>query len=175
MLIIYTGNGKGKTTASFGLALRASGYGKKVLILQFVKEESWPEGARVAIRKHLPNIKIKALGSGFVGILGDKKPITEHKKSAQKAVQQALKAIESQKYDVIILDELLGTLHGKLITKTDVQKILATSNKQLTTDLVLTGRNAPAWLIKKADLVTEMVEVKHPFQKGIQAKKGIDF
>ena len=175
MLIIYTGNGKGKTTASFGLALRASGYGKKVLILQFVKEESWPEGARVAIRKNLPNIEIKALGSGWVGIMGDKKPLSQHKKSAQNAVSEAIKAIKSKKYDLIILDELLGTLHGKLISKTDVQKILLSAIRYPLSALVLTGRNAPKWLIDKADLVTEMLEVKHPFQKGLQAKKGIDF
>lgn len=177
MLIIYTGNGKGKTTASFGMALRSSGYGKKVLILQFVKEESWPEGARVAIRKTIPNIEIKALGSGWVGIMGDKKPLSEHKKNALKTVMEAIKAIKSKKYDLIILDELLGTLHGKLISKDNVEKIIKSAfvGKQWTVDLVFTGRNAPKWLIAKADLVTEMLEVKHPFQKGIQAKKGIDF
>lgn len=170
MLIIYTGNGKGKTTAAFGLALRASGYGKNILILQFVKEEAWPEGARVTIRKNLKNIKIKALGSGWVGIMGDKRPLSFHQKSAKKAIIEALKAIKSKKYDIIILDEILGSLHGKLITKSDVLKMINTK-----TDLVLTGRNAPAWLIKKADLVTEMKEIKHPFQKGLQARHAIDY
>ncbi len=170
MLIIYSGNGKGKTTAAFGLALRASGYNKKVLILQFVKEEAWPEGARVVIRENLKNITIKALGSGWVGIMGDKKPLSFHKKAAKKAVSECLKAIKSKKFDLIILDELIGSLHGKLITKSDVLKIIKTP-----TDLVLTGRNCPDWLIKKADLVTEMKEIKHPFQKGLQAKKAIDY
>lgn len=170
MLIIYTGNGKGKTTAALGMALRASGYNKRVCILQFVKEEAWPEGARVAIRKNLKNITIKALGSGWVGIMGDKKPLAFHKQAAKKAVAETLKALQSKKYDLVILDELLGSLHGKLITKTDVLKIVTTK-----TDLVLTGRNAPAWLIKKADLVTEMQEIKHPFERGIQAKQGIDY
>lgn len=175
MLIIYTGNGKGKTTAAFGLALRASGYDKKVCILQFVKEETWPEGARIAIRKNLKNITINALGSGWVGIMGDKKPLSFHKKNAKKTVAEALKIIKSKKFDLIILDEILGSLHGKLITKSEVSKILTTSTQQPATDVMLTGRNAPAWLIKKADLVTEMQEIKHPFQKGIQAKKGIDY
>lgn len=175
MLIIYTGNGKGKTTAALGMALRASGYGKKVCILQFVKEEAWPEGARVAIRENLKNITINALGSGWVGIMGDKKPLGFHQKSAKKAVSEAIKAIKSKKYDLIILDELLGSLHGKLITKNDVLRILAPSPYPLAPDIVLTGRNAPAWLIKKADLVTEMQEIKHPFQKGLEAKKGIDY
>lgn len=191
MLIIYTGNGKGKTTASLGLALRASGYGKKVCILQFIKQESWPEGARIAIRKNLPNITIKALGTGFVGIMGDTKPKEVHLKSASGAVKEAVGAISSGKYDLIVLDELLGALKGKLITKKDVQSILeavsrlpstdysktkkAVDSSQSTVDLVLTGRHAPKWLIDKADLVTEMKEIKHPFQKGIQAKRGIDF
>jgi cob(I)alamin adenosyltransferase len=174
MLIIYTGSGKGKTTASFGMALRASGYGKNVLILQFVKEESWPEGARIAIRKNLSTVEIRALGSGWIGIMGDKKPLSNHKKSAQNAVKEAIKAIKSKKYDLIILDELLGTLHGKLITKKEVRSLLNTSYaiRNSPPDLVFTGRNAPKWLVDKADLVTEMKEIKHPFQKGIQAKKG---
>lgn len=177
MLIIYTGSGKGKTTAAFGLALRASGYDKKILILQFVKEEAWPEGARVAIRKNLKNITIKALGTGWVGIMGDKKPLSFHQKSAQKAIGDAIKAIKSKKYDLVILDELLGSLHGKLISRTDVIKILnsAVDGSQWTVDLVFTGRNAPNWLIKKAALVTEMKEIKHPFKKGLQAKKAIDY
>lgn len=175
MLILYTGNGKGKTTAALGMALRASGYDKKVCLLQFVKEESWPEGARLAIRKNLPNIEIRALGSGWVGIMGDKKPLKVHKQAAKKAVSEATKAIKSKKYDLIILDELLGSLHGKLITRSDVLKILNEKYKTKNVDLVLTGRNAPSWLIKQADLVTEMREIKHPFQKGFQAKRGIDY
>jgi cob(I)alamin adenosyltransferase len=175
MLIIYTGNGKGKTTAALGLALRAVGYNKKICILQFVKEESWPEGARKAIRTTdlKKNITIKALGSGFVGILGDTKPKEVHQNNATKAIQIALEAITSGGYDIVILDELLGALHGQLISKKDVEEILTAGSK--VSDLVLTGRNAPQWLIKQADLVTEMKEIKHPFQKGIQAKKGIDF
>jgi cob(I)alamin adenosyltransferase len=175
MLIIYTGNGKGKTTAAFGLALRAVGYNKKICILQFVKEESWPEGARKTIRTTdlKKSITIRALGSGFVGILGDTKPKRVHQNNATKALEIALETIKSNLYDIVILDELLGALHGKLISKKDVEKILSVGSK--TSDLVLTGRNAPKWLTRQADLVTEMKEVKHPFQKGIQAKKAIDF
>ncbi|MBI2447988.1 cob(I)yrinic acid a,c-diamide adenosyltransferase [Candidatus Microgenomates bacterium] len=178
MILLFTGNGKGKTTATLGLALRASGWDKKVIILQFVKEESWPEGARKAIRENLPHITIEALGSGFVGIMGDKKTKEEHQKSARKALQRATEVIESKKYNIVILDEILGALHGELIGRKDMEDIIRiylamNSNQDL--DLVLTGRNAPEWLIKKADLVTEMKEIKHPFQKGIRAKKGLDF
>jgi cob(I)alamin adenosyltransferase len=113
------------------------------------------------------------LGSGFVGILGDTKPKRVHQNNATKALEIALETIKSNLYDIVILDELLGALHGKLISKKDVEKILSVGSK--TSDLVLTGRNAPKWLTRQADLVTEMKEVKHPFQKGIQAKKAIDF
>ncbi len=176
MLLIYTGNGKGKTTAALGMALRAAGWGKKISILQFVKQESWPEGARLSIRNKLAdNIEIKALGSGFVGIMGDTKPRQVHVARAHQAVQTALEKITSDSFDLIILDELLGSLKGKLITKLDVQKILGALKSHPKTDLVLTGRHAPKWLVDQADLVSEVKEVKHPFQKGIQAKKGIDY
>lgn len=107
--------------------------------------------------------------------MGDKKPLAFHQKSAKKALQETQKAISSKKYDIIILDEILGSLHGKLISKKEFLKILNTLYLIPNTDLVLTGRNAPGWLIKKADLVTEMKEIKHPFARGIQAKKSIDY
>lgn len=176
MLVIYTGNGKGKTTAAFGLALRAVGYHKKICILQFVKEESWPEGARKTIRTTdlKKNIVIKALGSGFVGILGDTKPKHVHQNNAAKALKTALEAVNSGEYDIVILDELLGALHSELISQDQVKKILET-NFHVKNTLILTGRHAPKWLINKADLVTEMKEIKHPFQKGIQAQKAVDY
>lgn len=177
MIIIYTGNGKGKTTAAFGLALRAAGWGKNIKIIQFIKKESWPDGARVAIRKYLSsNIDISAEGKGFVGIMGDTKPLLEHKKTAKQALNNAQKAILSKKYDVLVLDEILGALHGKLITKKQINSLFSTHLPiYSSTDLILTGRNAPKWLIAMADLVTEMKEIKHPFNLGIYAKKGIDF
>lgn len=175
MLIIYAGNGKGKTTAAFGLALRSIGWGKRVGIFQFVKSKTWPEGARRAIESSFSfrkNITTRTLGAGFVGIIGDRKPFSVHKKAAKKALK---------------IDEILGALTGGLITAADIKSIVrahqspskgvvfrkALRGQEI--DLVFTGRNAPAWLIKKADLVTEMKEVKHPFQRGIQAKQGIDF
>ncbi len=175
MLLIYTGNGKGKTTAALGLALRASGWGKKVAILQFIKEEAWPEGARKAIREHLPDIHIEALGSGFVGIMGDQKPKEEHQQNAQKALARAKEIIKSRKYDIVILDEILGAIHGGLIDEESFFHFVETQHAVSKIDLILTGRNASKKLIAIADLVTEMKEIKHPFQKGIQAKKGIDY
>ena len=173
LLIVYTGNGKGKTTAALGMALRASGYGWKVAVLQFVKEESWLSGEREAIRKSLPNIHIEALGSGFVGIMGDKKPRDVHRKKAQDALKKVRNVLGDETYQLIILDELLGALRGRLVTRKDVESIL--SQKPEPTHVVLTGRHAPKWLVARADLVTEMKEIKHPFQKGKQATKGIDF
>lgn len=173
LLIVYTGNGKGKTTAALGMALRASGYGWKVAVLQFVKEESWPSGERNAIRKHLPNVHIEALGEGFVGIMGDKKPRDVHRKKAQHALKKVRDVLGGGTYKLVILDELLGALRGRLVTRKEVESIL--HQKPASTHLVLTGRNAPKWLINRADLVTEMKEIKHPFSTGRQATKGIDF
>ncbi|MDP3724524.1 MAG: cob(I)yrinic acid a,c-diamide adenosyltransferase [bacterium] len=173
LLIVYTGNGKGKTTAALGMALRASGYGWKVAVLQFVKEEAWPSGERAVIRKNLKNIHIEALGSGFVGIMGDKKPRDVHRKKAQYALKKVGDVLGDETYQLVILDELLGALRGRLVMRKDVESILR--QKPEPTHLVLTGRHAPKWLVARADLVTEMKEIKHPFSTGRQATKGIDF
>lgn len=181
MLIIYTGDGKGKTTAAFGMALRAAGWGRRVAIFQFVKEESWEEGARNAIRSNLKDkIEIEALGIGFVGIMGDRKPFTVHKKAAKDGVRLVLKLLKSPKilkYDLIICDEILGALHGGLLEREDIERIFQTmvADTEKHVDLVFTGRNAPKWLVDRADLVTEMRKIKHPFDRGLQAKKGIDY
>jgi len=121
----------------------------------------------------LPNIKITAKGEGFVGILGDKKPITTHSASAKRALEFAKKAIMSNKWQTVILDEINGAIEGGLIKLKDVMTLLATKPEEV--NLVLTGREAKPEIIGKADLVTEMKKVKHPFDSGVLAKKGIDF
>jgi len=170
LVIVYTGNGKGKTTAALGLTLRASGYNKKILIVQFIK--SWFTGEKKSIEK-LPNVDFYQMGKGFVKILGDKKPIEDHKRSAQNALKFAQEKIRSSKYDVLILDEINVAIREKLIPISKVINLIKNKPKEL--DLVLTGRNAHKKIIELADLVTEMKEIKHPFQKGIKAKVGIDF
>lgn len=171
LVIVYTGNGKGKTTAALGLAVRALGYGKKVLIVQFGKAKF--SGEIKSLSKFKPSINIIQGGRGFVGILGDKLSFQEHKMKAYKTWEKLYQEVIFGKWDLVIVDEIIGALAGRLLTINQLLKLIKDKPDRL--DLVLTGRHAPAALIKQADLVTEMTEIKHPFRKGILAKKGIDF
>ena len=169
LVIVYTGNGKGKTTAALGMALRAIGYDHKVCMLQFIKG-SWHYGEMDSSKKLEPNFELIAVGKGFVGILDDNSPREEHEKYAAEAVRICREKIFSEKYDVIILDEVNYAITLGLI---DVQEIIKEKPSEL--DLVLTGRDVKEEIVELADLVTEMKEIKHPFKSGIKAKKGIDF
>ena len=173
MILIYTGNGKGKTTAAIGAAFRMLGHGKKVLMIQFFKGD-WPVvfGEMESVKRQ-PNFEILQIGKGFVGIMGDKKPIEEHKKAAHEAVDIARKKIVSGEYGLVILDEVNVAIDLRLIEPEDLMGILNRTPK--TTHLILTGRNAKPELMDRADLVTEMREIKHPYQKGIPAQIGIDY
>ena len=170
LTIVYTGNGKGKTTAALGLALRAAAAGKKVAIIQFVKSPAASGEVRVFKRLKLP-VTIEAAGIGFVGIFHDQHTKAEHAAAAKKALARAKACLRS--YDVVILDEINGAIHGKLITASSVLALIAAKPRRCT--LVLTGRMAPRRLIEKADLVTEMKEIKHPYTKGWPAQPGIDY
>lgn len=171
-VIVYTGEGKGKTTASLGIALRAAGYGMKVCMIQFVKG-SWFTGELKSSRSLAPNFRIIRAGKGFVGILGDKKPLSKHIAAAKKALRTSEKIIGSGLYDIVILDEINYALNRKLI---GVRAVLALiRRKPAHVCLVLTGRGAPRRIIDAADLVTEMRKIKHPYDKGMTARKGIDF
>ncbi len=171
LVIVYTGEGKGKTTAALGLALRAVGYKKKVLIIQFGK--SWFSGEVEGVKKLGSSVKLIQGGKGFVKIMGDKLPLEEHKKAAQESLEKLLQEVVSNKWDLVIADELVGAVAGGLL---DVDQVLdLITRKPLELDLVLTGHHAHPKIVEQADLVTEMVSIKHPFEKGIIAKKGIDF
>ncbi|MDO8619262.1 MAG: cob(I)yrinic acid a,c-diamide adenosyltransferase [Candidatus Daviesbacteria bacterium] len=170
LVIIYTGEGKGKTTAALGLVLRAVGYKKKCLIIQFGK--AWFTGELVGI-KNLPGVKIIQGGKGFLNLLGSKTSLSDHKKAAKEAFDLLEKEIKSRKWDIVVADEIVGAVYAKVLDLKKVAKLIKDKPQEL--DLVLTGHHASQKLIKMGDLVTEMKEVKHPFQKGILAKKGIDF
>jgi cob(I)alamin adenosyltransferase len=172
LVIVYTGDGKGKTTAALGLCIRAVGYGEKICIIQFIKG-SWRYGELDGIKKLAPNVELHQKGLGFVGIMDDKLDKSEHIKAAGKALAFAREKIQSGKYDIVILDEINVAVSLGLIKVEDVVELI--ENKPELMDLVLTGRNAGQKIIDRADLVTEMREIKHPFQKGIKAQKGIDF
>jgi cob(I)alamin adenosyltransferase len=171
-IIVYTGNGKGKTTAALGLCVRAVGHGNKVGIIQFIKSD-WEYGELIGLKQLSPEIDIQTLGVGCIGIMGDDKPMEEHKEAASQAFDAAIKVAKSNKYDILILDEINVAVSLGLISVSQVLELL--KNKPVYLNVVLTGRNAPDELIEAADLVTEMKEIKHPFQKGIPARKGIDF
>ena len=165
---IYTGNGKGKTTAAFGLALRAVGAGMKVFIGQFVKGKTYNENLVVA--RYLKNITVKQYGLDCF-IVND--PTDDDIKAAVKGLNEMHKIITSGKHNLVIMDEINIALYYKLIDVNEVIEIM--KNKPEHVELVLTGRYAPQQLIDMADLVTEMKEVKHYYQQGIEARKGIEY
>jgi cob(I)alamin adenosyltransferase len=172
LIIVYTGNGKGKTTAALGLCVRACGYDLNVAIVQFVKG-SWQYGELDGIKRLEPNVELIRKGKGFVGIIDDKLPRQDHEEAAEEALLFVEELVQSDKYDIVILDELNVAVSLGLIEIGSVLKII--ENKPARLDIVITGRDAHEKLIEKADLVTEMKEIKHPYQKGILAKKGIDY
>ncbi|HEV8601093.1 MAG TPA: cob(I)yrinic acid a,c-diamide adenosyltransferase [Patescibacteria group bacterium] len=171
LTIIYIGDGKGKTSAAAGLAIRAAGTGFKVLYAQFVKGD-WPSGERDILEK-LPNVTVKLMGRGFVGILGDRKPIEEHVRAAKAGLDFVSKALKSKKYDLVIADEAIAAIESKLLTEDDVYKLI--KSKPAAVHLCLTGHKRIKKLIDAADLVTEMKMIKHPYYKGILAQRGIDY
>lgn len=172
LVIVYTGNGKGKTTAALGMALRAIGYDHKICMIQFIKG-SWHYGEMDSVEKLGSNFELIAVGKGFVGIIDDKSPKEEHEKIAQEAIKISKERIASKKYDLIILDEINYAVNLNLIKIEDVIGLI--KNKPESLNLVLTGNHVKPEIIEIADLVTEMKEIKHPYQLGIKAKKGIDF
>ena len=165
---VYTGNGKGKTTAAFGLALRASGAGLKVFIGQFVKGKVYNENE--AIHKFLPSITVKQYGLGCFIV---NKPTKSDMTAAEQGFEEIQTIIQNGKYDLVILDEVNIALYYKLIDVNELVDVI--KNKPSDVELVLTGRYAPQEIIDVADLVTEMKEIKHYFQKGIEARDGIEY
>jgi len=172
LVIVYTGNGKGKTTAALGMALRAVGYNHKICMIQFIKG-SWPYGEMESIKRLEPELELIIVGKGFVGIIDDKSTREDHEKVAKEAVKISKEKIQSGNYNIVILDEVNYAINLGLIDLNDVLDLIKTKPENL--NLVLTGNHAKKEIIDVADLVTEMKEIKHPFKSGIKAKKGIDF
>ena len=172
LVIVYTGGGKGKTTAALGMALRAVGHNQKICIIQFIKG-SWHYGELNSLKRLEPEVELVTMGKGFVGIIDDKSPREEHEKIAKEGIKLSKEKIQSKKYDIIILDEVNYAVNLDLIGLNDVLDLIKTKPSEL--NLVLTGNHAKPEMIEAADLVTEMREIKHPFKSGIKAKKGIDF
>lgn len=173
MLYIFTGNGKGKTTAALGQAIRAVGEGKKVLMIQFIKGP-WKSGEDFLAKGLEPNFRLVKMGKGFVGIMGDKLPREEHEKAAEEALEYARKEIESGNWDMAILDEVNNAVSLNLISKEKVLDLIDFSKDKIE-HLILTGRDAPQEFIDRADLVTEMCEIKHPYRKGVKGQRGLEY
>ncbi len=163
---IYTGNGKGKTTAALGLSLRAVCAGKKVYFAQFAKGSKYSE---LKSQFFLPDFTINQFGQKhFI----KRKPSELDKKKALNAFLEVAEIINSKKYDIVVLDEINIALYYKLINLEDVINLL--KNKPAETEIILTGRHAHKKIIELADLVTEMKEIKHYYKKGIKARVGIE-
>lgn len=164
---IYTGDGKGKTTAALGLSLRAAGAGLKVYIAQFLKLGEFSE--MKALKRYADYITIEQFGLGRF-ITG--KPSVEDRRTAKKGLEKVKSIMTSGEFDIIILDEVNVAVELGLLSVRDILAIIST--KPSATELILTGRNASSQIIAKADLVTEMKEIKHYFHKDVVARKGIE-
>jgi cob(I)alamin adenosyltransferase len=166
---VYTGNGKGKTSAAFGLALRAIGRGLKVYVVQFIKGGF--DYGELYVVDRLPNLKLKAFGRGE--FVTETPPGKEDVELAQEALAFAEQVVKNGEYDIVILDEVNVALYLKLINLDSILELIKNKPKQV--ELILTGRYAPSEITETADLVTEMKEVKHPFNKGYKAREGIEY
>jgi cob(I)alamin adenosyltransferase len=172
-LLVFTGNGKGKTTAALGNALRLLGADKQALMVQFIKGP-WESGEHKSAVRLAPDLKIIRTGRGFVGILGDNLPIEEHQKAAEEGFKLARKEIASGKYHLLILDELHNTIALNLISLPYALAFLDYA-KDKVEYVITTGRDSPQEIIDRADLVTEMKDIKHPLYQGELATEGLDF
>ena len=172
LIIVHTGPGKGKTTAALGIGFRAAGQGLKVLMVQFIKG-SWHYGELDAAEMlGKDRFTILPMGRGFVKV-GEEKPDPEDVRRVEEAWQFSSAKIQSGEYDLVILDEINYAISYKMLDAEKVAQTLKAKPEML--HVILTGRNAHPSITELADLVTEMREVKHPYQKGILAQRGIDY
>ncbi len=171
LIIIFTGKGKGKTTAAMGQALRAVGQGLKVLMLQFVKG-TWDYGELESIKRLEPDFEIQPLGKGFIRS-NSKLDENEAQENVNQSWKQARNEILSDKYDMIILDEINYVISYGLLPVEEVLALFEEKPDRL--HLILTGRDAHQSIVERADLVTEMNKIKHQYSEGIKAQKGIEF
>jgi cob(I)alamin adenosyltransferase len=173
LTIVYTGDGKGKTTAAVGLTVRAAGNRLRVFFLQFIKGQ-WKSGEREVLRG-LPGVDLEVTGRGFTieGLRNPNIPMEDHAAAAAHGWQVAKHIVTVGEYDVVVLDEILGAVTAGLVPLAELLQLVRDKPEEL--HLVLTGRGAPPELIALADLVSEVQPIKHPFDQGIKAQRGIEF
>lgn len=168
---VLTGDGKGKTTAAIGMALRAMGYGFRVLFVQFIKDS--PDYGELLIADRMGDqLDVVQVGRGYVGIRGDALPREVHAQAAADGIRLVLEVMKAETYDMIVLDEFNVALDLGLAGAEDVESVLNMRPPYL--HIVFTGRGAPNTLRELADLVTEMKSVKHPFDRGVPAQRGFE-
>jgi cob(I)alamin adenosyltransferase len=173
MFILATGDGKGKTTAAIGQAIRALGRGRRVFFAQFIKCEGYPSGEDDVLRGFGERLIFIKGGKGFVGILGDDLPREEHAAAARETLRLAKEAAASGEYGLAVLDEANVAQALGLITLEALLEVVDSAAPDC--DVVITGRGADPKLIERADMVTECVEVKHPFRQKVAARKGLEY
>jgi len=171
LIVVITGNGKGKTTAALGIALRACGHGMRVCIIQFMKGDLYA-GEWDGVKRMNCDIELYATGKGFCGIQGNPYPWAEHRANAQDAIDLVREKLAGG-YDILILDEINNALRLKLVDPEQVLDILR--NKPPLMHMVLTGRDAHPEVIELADTVSEVHEIKHAYRQGIEPQPGIDY
>ena len=171
LIHIYTGEGKGKTTSAIGLAVRAAGHGMKVLFVQFFKEYDAPSGEKEIIKKCIPQIELIRSNVRHPIFTGKKTNDNEVKKSTLATFEDVKKKIND--IDLLVLDEINSVINGGWIDINDFIMFLEQKPDRL--EIILTGRDASVELVKMSDYVTEMLKIKHPFDKGIKARKGIEY
>jgi cob(I)alamin adenosyltransferase len=172
LVVVLTGNGKGKTSSAIGMVVRACGHGMKVCMLQFMKGDIFT-GEWEAVKKLDCDVEIVPTGMGFCGIQGNPYSHAQHREAAQRAFLMAKERITSGQYDLIVLDEINNAIHLKLVDLEQVIDLL--KNKPPLLHLVLTGRDATPEVIALADTVSEVIEITHAYRKGIEPQPGIDF
>jgi cob(I)alamin adenosyltransferase len=172
LIVVITGNGKGKTTSAMGMVLRASGYGMKVCIIQFMKGDLY-SGEWDGVKLLGDRVEMHTTGMGFCGIQGNPYSHAEHRASAQAAIELARDKIQSGGYDIVVLDEINNALKLKLV---DLEQVLGlVGSKPKLMHMVLTGRDAHPDLVDLADTVSEVCEIKHAYRKDIEPQPGIDY
>ncbi len=172
LVVVLTGNGKGKTTSAMGMALRAAGHGMRVCIIQFMKGDLY-SGEWDGVKLLGDRVELHATGKGFCGIQGNPYPHSEHRDNAQQALKLVDEKMSSGEYQVIILDEINNALQLKLV---DLDQVLAVvENKPPLVHLVMTGRDAHEEVLKRADTASRVDEIKHAYRKDIEPQPGIDY
>ncbi len=169
VVVVNTGDGKGKTTAALGMVLRAVGHGMRALVVQFVKASE--DTGELRALENLDSVTVKVIGAGFLN--NPDVPRDKHEEAAREALAYSMDAVSSGEFGMIILDEILFAANEGLVIEDDVAKLMSVRPDDM--HLVLTGRGCPESLIEKADIVTNMNDVKHSFSDGVPAQPGVEY